>query len=72
MELINVLIELLEKGLYLIFFISVLNIIRHGFLFFRNILKKEPGKYEITKQGLIYLGVSIGIFLTLIITGFNL
>lgn len=66
------LISLLELGLIIGFIFSLLVIIKHAFLFIRNLASEIPEKYTISKRDLLYLGLSIAISLGLIINGFNI
>ena len=62
-----------NKVLYVLFFMSILNILRHAWKVFM-ILKNDdvPNKYELSKQELIFLGLSIGYLFTTIFTKITL
>lgn len=63
---------LLTKVLFVLFFISWLIILRHGFLFISNFISAEPKKYLLTKTELTYLAIAIGIIITDIIKGIGI
>jgi hypothetical protein len=67
----EILISLLDKLLYVALFMSILFIVRHAFLFFRNLMDVEPKKYALTRKELIYLGLSIAYIINCIINGIN-
>ena len=58
-----------NKVLYVLFFMSILNILRHAWKVFM-ILKNDdvPNKYELSKQELIFLGLSIAYLFTTVFT----
>jgi len=60
---------LINKTLFVLFFISILNILRHLWKVF-SILRNDdvPNKYELSKQELIFLGLSVAYVLTTIFT----
>jgi hypothetical protein len=58
---------LLTKMLFILFFISCLIVLRHGFLFVTNFISSEPKKYKLTTTELTYLAIAIGIIITDII-----
>jgi hypothetical protein len=60
---------LVNKTLFVLFFISILNILRHLWKVF-SILRNDdvPNKYELSKQELIFLGLSVAYVLTTIFT----
>jgi hypothetical protein len=61
--------NLLEKFYFILFFMSLLNVIRHVwniFLLIKDVDK--PNKYEISNRELIFLGLSISYILTTVIT----
>lgn len=64
---------LLNKILILIFFMSILNLVKHVWNIF-TILRNEdvPNKYELSKRELIFLGISVAYILTTIFTGIKL
>lgn len=65
--------SLLNKVLFLLFFMSIFNILKHGWKIF-NILRNSeiPNKYELSKQELVFLGLSIGYLFTTIFTKITL
>mgnify|MGYP000462668911 CR=1 FL=1 len=65
----EVVISLLNKLTLLLLILSVLVVIRHVFLLFRNVISSEPKKYTLTKSELIYLGLSISYTITCVIKG---
>lgn len=56
--------------MYILFFLSVVNVTRHLFLFL--IKTSDQKKYEITNSSLFYLGLSISMILTSIVTGIKI
>jgi hypothetical protein len=65
--------SLLNKVLFVLFFMSILNILRHVWKVFM-ILRNDniPNKYELSKQELIFLGLSIAYLFTTIFTKISL
>jgi hypothetical protein len=65
--------SLLNKVLFVLFFMSILNILRHVWKVF-TILRNDniPNKYELSKQELIFLGLSIAYLFTTIFTKISL
>lgn len=61
--------SLLNKILFMLFFMSVFNVLRHGWKIL-TILRddKIPNKYELSKIELIFLGLSIAYIFTTIFT----
>jgi hypothetical protein len=61
--------SLLNKVLFILFFICILNILRHVWKVFM-ILRNDniPNKYELSKQELIFLGLSVAYLFTTIFT----
>ena len=62
--------SLVNKVLFLIFFMAMFNIIRHIWIIIRKL--KSDGykqKYEISKKELIFLGLSISYLLATIFVG---
>ncbi len=67
--------ELLNKTLFILFFLSCLTTIRHGYYFIQAFIlstQEEPKKYIVSKTALILLGVCISYILTVIFTGIKL
>jgi hypothetical protein len=68
-------VELLERALWVIFVISVLNIVRHTYFFIQSWVKstdEQAEKYFLSFKSLLLLGLSIGYFVTVIIRGISL
>lgn len=66
---------LLNKVLMVLFFISLLNTIRHTYYFIQVIVtstEEQPIKYVISKNSLILLGLSISYVLSVIFTGIKI
>ena len=65
--------SLLNKGLFIIFFLSIFNILRHGWKIFMTLRDSDvPNKYELTKTELIFLGISIAYLFSTIFTGIKI
>jgi len=61
--------SLLNKTLFVLFFISILNILRHTWKVFMILRNDDvPNKYELSKQELVFLGLSIAYLFTTIFT----
>lgn len=61
--------SLINKVLFILFFLSFLNVIRHGWKIFMQLRDTDlPNKYELTKSELIFLGLSVAYLLTTIFT----
>ena len=68
-------LTLINKVLIIIFFLSILNIIRHTYYFIQLWLQSDienPVKYKITNRSLLFLGLSIAYILMAIFTGIGL
>jgi len=64
---------LLNKILILIFFMSLLNLVKHVWNIFMVLRNEDvPNKYELSKRELIFLGISVAYILTTIFTGIKL
>ena len=64
---------LLNKILILIFFMSLLNLVKHVWNIFMVLRNEDvPNKYELSKRELIFLGLSVAYILTTIFTGIKL
>ena len=61
-------IEILNKVLIVLFFLSICNVIRNIFFIYDN--SRKGIKFNISKLGLWYLGFSISYILTIIFSGF--
>jgi hypothetical protein len=68
----EILISLLDKLLFVALLMSILFIIRHGFLFYRNLMDPDPKKYTLTRIELFYLGLSIAYILNCILNGIGI
>ena len=65
--------SLLNKGLFVIFFLSIFNILRHGWKIFMILRNDElPNKYELSKTELVLLGLSLTYLSSTIFTGIKL
>lgn len=58
---------IINKILYVLFFVSILNIIRRGYFLVQSLINTE--KYKLNDIDLILLGSSIAFTLTCIFTG---
>ena len=68
-------LDTLNKLLMILFFVSLLNTIRHMYYFIQTWFtstEDNPVKYKITPKSLFLLGVSIAYILTTILTGIKL
>ncbi len=66
------LLDILNKILMILFFISCLNTIRHTYYFIQawfTSTEEEPVKYRLTNTALLLLGMSIAYILTAIFNG---
>jgi hypothetical protein len=61
---------ILNKIVFILFFMSLLNVIRHSFLFTINLIDSK--KYVLERDTLFYLGLSISMLLTSIINGIKI
>jgi preprotein translocase subunit Sec61beta len=68
----EILTSLIDKALFVAFFMSCLIIIRQLFLFVRHLNKPEPQSFEINPKNLTYLAISVAIILTTIFKGIGL
>lgn len=59
----DIIVILLNKLLFIAFFMSILNIIRHILLFRKHMKETEPSPYKITNSQRIYLGLSLAFLL---------
>lgn len=69
------LIDILNKFLVILFFVSLLNTFRHGYYFIQTwytSTEETPIKYKLTNTSLFLLGMSIAYILTTIFTGIKL
>ena len=68
------LIEILNKVIVLIFFLSSLNTLRHLYYFIQSFVastEETPVKYKLSKSSLILLGISISYIFTVIHSWFT-
>jgi len=68
-------IDILNRVLLILVFLSCFNIIRHFYYFTQAFLtnsEENPIKYKINKTSLILLGISISYVLSVIFTGIKL
>lgn len=68
-------IELLNRILIILLFMSSLTIIRHGYYFIQAFFTssvEEPVKYRVSKASLFFLCISIAYLLSIIFTGITL
>jgi len=63
---------LVEKIIYLLFFLSVSNVVSHLFSLVTEIRKEEPKEIESTKMSIFLFGLSLSYILTIIFTGFQI
>lgn len=69
------LIDILNKFLFLLMFLSILNVVRHGFFLVGSFVKSDeenPQKFRLEPKQLVLLGLSIAYILTIIFTGIKL
>lgn len=63
---------LLNKVFFILFVLSVLICVRHGFYFVQTLLlssEEEPLKYRLNNKALLILGIALSFVITCIITG---
>ncbi len=68
-------IVILNKLLLLVFFMSCLTTIRHGYYFIQALLtstEEQPIKYKVSNTSLVLLGIAISYILSVLITGITL
>ncbi len=61
---------IIEKISFFLFFLSILNILKHSFNFILELRREQPEKISLSKRELVFLGFSIAYILTIIFTGF--
>jgi len=65
--------SLLNKVLFLFFFLACFNIVRHIWKVFLRLREEDvPKKYELSKNELIFLGISVAYVLTTLFTGITI
>jgi len=68
-------IDILNKILVVLFFMSCLTTIRHSYYFIQAILtstEEQPIKYKLSNQSLVLLCISVSYILSVLITGITL
>ena len=81
--IINMILEILydvmrlvfNKVLFIIFILSCLNTLRHGYYFVQAFFKSNeevPTKYKLSDKSLLLLGISISYIITVIFTGIQI
>lgn len=69
------LVDLSNKILMIVFFLSCLTTLRHGYYFIQAYFtstEENPVKYRISKTSLVFLGLSIALILSSFFTGITL
>lgn len=61
---------IIEKISFFLFFLSILNILKHSFNFILELRREQPEEISLNKRELVFLGFSIAYILTIIFTGF--
>jgi hypothetical protein len=64
-----------NKLLLVVFFLCILNVIRHSYFFVQAIVKsteEEQLKYKLSQKGLFLLGLSLSYILTTLFTGIQI
>jgi hypothetical protein len=64
--------SIINKVLFTIFFISILNILRHGWKILMKLMDDIPNKYELSKTELIFLGLSVAYLISTIFIGIKI
>lgn len=65
--------NLTNKILFVLFFMSILNILKHLWKVLAILRNDDvPNKYELSKQELIFLGLSVAYLFTTIFTKINI
>ena len=68
-------VVILNKILMILFFMSLLKTIRHGYYFIQALLtstEEEPNKYRVSDTSLILLSIAISYVITVLVTGITL
>lgn len=68
----EIILSLINKSLFVALALSILVVIRHIFLFYRNMVDIEPKRYTLNKNELVYLGLSVAYIITCIINGIEI
>jgi hypothetical protein len=69
------LIEIVNKILIVMLFLSILTTLRHAYYFVQAFLtstEEQPIKYRLSTTSLFYLGVSLAYILSVIFTGIKI
>ncbi len=69
------LVQFINKTLFVFFFMSCLVVIRHTYYFiqaFASSTDEEPVKYKVSKMSLFFLCLSLGFILASIFTGIKI
>lgn len=69
------LLDILNRTLMVLFFMSCLTTIRHGYYFVQAYFtssEEEPVKYRVSKASLLFLCMSIAYIITVIFSGITL
>jgi Ni,Fe-hydrogenase I cytochrome b subunit len=69
------LIDILNKLFFVLFFLSIVNIVRTGFFLIGSFIKSDsekPEKFRLTVRQLFLLGVSIAYVFSTLITGIGI
>lgn len=72
MELITILKQFLDKFLMVLFFLSILTVFRHIFLFIKHLNNTEPKPYDITLKQVTIFGLALSYIITCLITNITL
>lgn len=68
----EILVNLIDKLLWVAFVFSALGALRVSFMFFRQLLRKNPQQIILKKNELIALGIYIAVIIMCIFTGIRL
>jgi hypothetical protein len=68
----NVITSIIDKSMFILFFMSLFIVGRHVFLFSRHLNKPEADRYAINKKALIYFGVALSFLLMTIFKGISI
>jgi len=60
--------NILSKIMFFILFMSILNILRHGWKILMELRKEEPQKIEYSKSDILFLGFSFSYILSVLFT----
>jgi hypothetical protein len=68
-------LEIINKILMVLFFMSLLNVIRHGYYFMQawfTSTEDEPVTYKLNNKSLLLLGITLAYILATIFTGIKI